>query len=79
MTHFEYITQHLFSSWWHTWRGNFLSWQALVFGPNPGDDDYYYLWFFQVINADLTYSKQQIEHIRRLVAKLAQNEIKRSQ
>lgn len=77
MTHFEYITQYLFSSWWHTWRGNFLSWQALVFGPDPGDDYYYYLWFSLVINANLTPSKQQIERVRHAIARLTQEEIRR--
>ena len=74
MTHFEYITGHLFPSWVREMKYNFNIWADLMTGNYEGyalseEDDPYqecYEWFWAYINSDETLSKEFLEELLQL-------------
>ena len=69
MTHFDYITKHLFPTWVRSWTYNFGIWADLMTNNYDGyalleEDDpeqECYEWFWASINIDDTYPKEFLE------------------
>ena len=75
MTHFSYITQHLFPSWVQQWTYNFKIWSDLMtnnyeayanpWGESPERECYE--WFWASIGMDHTYSKDSLESFYEMI------------
>ena len=73
MTHFDYITEHLFPSWAQQWACNFRMWADLMTNNYEGyalleEDDpeqECYEWFWASINIDETLPKEFLEELYR--------------
>ena len=84
MTHFEYITQHLFPAWTQTWRYNFQAWADLMtnnyspykVNPDTNAEQECYDWFWTSIQLDDTYSKEFIEKIYLMVEDIESGKVK---
>ena len=83
MTHFEYITKHLFPTWVHQWTYNFKHWLDLItenyeayenpFGESPERECYE--WFWASINLDDTYTKEYLEELYQMVEDMKSNNV----
>lgn len=84
MTHFDYITKHLFHSWRQTWTYNFKMWADLMTNNYGGyalleEDDPYqecYEWFWASINMDETPSKKFLEYLHQKMDDVDKGKVK---
>ena len=84
MTHFKYITDHLFPSWVQQWTFNFKHWSDLMtnnyeayanpYGESPERECYE--WFWASINMDETYSKEFLEELYQRVEDIDSGKVK---
>ena len=81
MTHFDYITKHLFPTWVHQWKYNFGIWTYLMTNNYEGyallekDDSEKecYEWFWASINIDDTLPKEFLEDLYQMKELITMN------
>lgn len=84
MTHYEYITKHLWRCWIQSWSYNFRIWADLMTSNyetyhNPygeSDEVECYEWFWSSINMDDTYTKEFLEEMCRLMEEVQSGKVK---
>ena len=84
MTHFDYITKHLFPTWVQQWKYNFGIWADLMTNNYEGyalleEDDpeqECYEWFWASINMDETYTKEFLEELYQMVNDIDSGKVK---